>query len=100
MRAEYATGADVPSGTLAEDLLRDHGVALAPGAAFGPAGEGHLRISFHRHRRAARGPASGDRCAPLSAGPGESSAQSCVVSQRAASATWCGGTRWPASNSW
>ncbi|GAA1850526.1 pyridoxal phosphate-dependent aminotransferase [Microlunatus capsulatus] len=38
--------ADVHSGTLAVDLLRDHGVALAPGTAFGPAGEGHLRISL------------------------------------------------------
>lgn len=30
----------------ARDLLEDAGVALTPGAAFGPSGEGHVRISF------------------------------------------------------
>jgi len=35
-----------PSGLLAQELLQEHGVALAPGTAFGPAGEGHLRISL------------------------------------------------------
>lgn len=34
------------SADFAEDLLRATGVALAPGSAFGPAGEGHLRICF------------------------------------------------------
>jgi aspartate/methionine/tyrosine aminotransferase len=28
------------------DLLRDTGVALAPGAGFGPSGEGHVRLCF------------------------------------------------------
>jgi aspartate aminotransferase len=31
---------------LALDLVKNHGVAVAPGAAFGPAGEGSLRICF------------------------------------------------------
>ena len=31
---------------LAEDLLEKTGVALTPGVTFGPAGRGHLRISF------------------------------------------------------
>jgi len=35
-----------PSAELAEELLLQHGVALAPGTAFGPAGEGHLRVSL------------------------------------------------------
>lgn len=32
--------------TLAKELVTDHGVAVAPGVAFGPAGEGYLRICF------------------------------------------------------
>jgi aspartate aminotransferase len=32
--------------TLAKELVRDHGVAVAPGIAFGAAGEGYLRICF------------------------------------------------------
>lgn len=36
----------LPSADLAEQLLRDHGVAVAPGTAFGPAGEGRLRVSL------------------------------------------------------
>jgi aspartate/methionine/tyrosine aminotransferase len=35
-----------PSAELAEELLLEHRVALAPGTAFGPAGEGHLRVSL------------------------------------------------------
>ena len=35
-----------PSAELAGELLLRHGVALAPGTAFGPAGEAHLRISL------------------------------------------------------
>jgi aspartate/methionine/tyrosine aminotransferase len=31
---------------LASRLLNDYGVALLPGTAFGPGGEGHLRLSF------------------------------------------------------
>jgi aspartate aminotransferase len=31
---------------LASKLLNDYGVALLPGTAFGPGGEGHLRLSF------------------------------------------------------
>lgn len=34
------------SASFAEGLVRDHGVALAPGSAFGPGGEGHLRLCF------------------------------------------------------
>jgi len=30
----------------AEELLHDQGVAVVPGSAFGPAGEGHLRVSY------------------------------------------------------
>lgn len=35
-----------PSTDLARRLVVDHQVALAPGRAFGPAGEGHLRVSL------------------------------------------------------
>jgi aspartate/methionine/tyrosine aminotransferase len=34
------------SASLALELLRGSGVALAPGSAFGPGGEGHLRLCF------------------------------------------------------
>jgi aspartate/methionine/tyrosine aminotransferase len=34
------------STTFAEKLLRESGVALTPGAAFGEGGEGHLRLCF------------------------------------------------------
>lgn len=37
---------DLPSGELALRLLAEEGVAVAPGAAFGPRGEGHLRIAY------------------------------------------------------
>lgn len=43
---------------LARRLLREHRVAVAPGSAFGPGGEGHLRLCFaqseERLRRAMR----------------------------------------------
>jgi len=32
--------------SLADALLHDHGLACLPGTAFGPAGEGHLRLSY------------------------------------------------------
>ena len=35
-----------PSAQLARDLVLEHGVALAPGDAFGAAGAGHLRVSL------------------------------------------------------
>ena len=35
-----------PSTEVAVGLVREHGVALAPGDAFGPAGAGHLRVSL------------------------------------------------------
>jgi len=34
------------SARFAVDLLRDTGVALAPGAGFGASGEGHVRLCF------------------------------------------------------
>ena len=37
---------EVPSEELAERLLKEDGVAVTPGAAFGDAGEGHLRFSY------------------------------------------------------
>lgn len=36
----------VPSWDLAIDLLEKHGLAAVPGSAFGPGGEGYLRITF------------------------------------------------------
>lgn len=36
---------------LAEELLDKAGVALTPGIAFGPAGEGHLRFSYAASRQ-------------------------------------------------
>jgi aspartate/methionine/tyrosine aminotransferase len=36
---------------LAKNLVRNHHVAVAPGVAFGPAGEGHLRICFAQSER-------------------------------------------------
>jgi len=41
-----AYAGDEPSTDLARRLVVDHQVALAPGRAFGPAGEGHLRVSL------------------------------------------------------
>ncbi len=38
--------ADVNSFDLAEYLLRDYGVAVTPGGAFGVSGEGYIRISY------------------------------------------------------
>ncbi len=37
---------DEPSQALAERLVREAGVITIPGGAFGPGGEGHLRLSF------------------------------------------------------
>ena len=37
---------DLPSGEFASRLLAEEGVAVAPGAAFGPHGEGHVRIAY------------------------------------------------------
>lgn len=37
---------DVPSAALAERLIREAHVITIPGGAFGPGGEGHLRLSF------------------------------------------------------
>ena len=37
---------DIPSAKLAEILLTDGHVAVTPGTAFGPAGEGCIRISY------------------------------------------------------
>ena len=39
------------SATFAEELVRRTGVALAPGSAFGPGGEGYLRPLLRIHRR-------------------------------------------------
>jgi aspartate/methionine/tyrosine aminotransferase len=36
----------VPSNEIRQRLLNDHGVAVVHGAAYGPAGEGTLRVSF------------------------------------------------------
>ena len=36
----------IPSVELARRLLAEEGVAVAPGSAFGPRGEGHLRIAY------------------------------------------------------
>jgi aspartate/methionine/tyrosine aminotransferase len=36
----------IPAGELATHLLDDHGVATLAGTAFGPGGDGHLRISY------------------------------------------------------
>ncbi|HWE24585.1 MAG TPA: pyridoxal phosphate-dependent aminotransferase [Myxococcales bacterium] len=36
----------VPAGELATRLLEEHGVATLSGTAFGPGGDGHLRISY------------------------------------------------------
>lgn len=36
----------IRSALLATDLLRDHGVAVRPGAEYGPSGEGYIRLSF------------------------------------------------------
>ena len=45
---EYRGGA--PSRAVAKRLLEEYNVAVLPGAIFGPAGEGHLRISFGSSR--------------------------------------------------
>ena len=40
------SAAGINAAQLAAKLLNDYGVALLPGTAFGPGGEGHLRLSF------------------------------------------------------
>jgi len=40
----------IAADVLAERLLKEAGVALLPGTAFGPAGEGHLRFSYAASR--------------------------------------------------
>ena len=42
--AKYS--ADMTSAELAERLLKEAGVAVTPGSAFGPAGEGFIRLSY------------------------------------------------------
>ncbi|MBR4226649.1 MAG: aminotransferase class I/II-fold pyridoxal phosphate-dependent enzyme, partial [Candidatus Methanomethylophilaceae archaeon] len=37
---------DIPSAKLAEILLKEGHVAVTPGTAFGPGGEGFFRISY------------------------------------------------------
>ena len=37
---------DLPSADFALQLLHEEGVAVAPGSAFGPRGEGHVRIAY------------------------------------------------------
>jgi aspartate/methionine/tyrosine aminotransferase len=44
----------VPSARLAERILRGHGVAVVPGSAFGPGGEGWLRVTCARSREDVR----------------------------------------------
>jgi aspartate aminotransferase len=39
-------GLKIPSDEIRERLMRDHGVVVVHGAAYGPGGEGTLRISF------------------------------------------------------
>ena len=36
----------LPASALATHLLEEHGVATLSGTAFGPGGDGHLRISY------------------------------------------------------
>jgi aspartate/methionine/tyrosine aminotransferase len=38
----------VPSNEIRKRLLREHGVVVVHGSAYGPAGEGTLRVSFAR----------------------------------------------------
>jgi aspartate aminotransferase len=44
--SEVTRAAGISVAQLAFKLLHEYGVALLPGTAFGPAGEGHLRLSF------------------------------------------------------
>jgi aspartate aminotransferase len=41
-----ARSADIPSNDIRRRLLEDHGVAVVHGSAYGPGGEGTLRVSF------------------------------------------------------
>ena len=36
----------IPSDEIRQRLMRDHGVVVVHGAAYGPGGEGTLRVSF------------------------------------------------------
>ena len=38
--------AGIPSDEICRRLLRDHGVAVIHGSAYGPGGDGTLRVSF------------------------------------------------------
>jgi aspartate/methionine/tyrosine aminotransferase len=40
------TGLGISADAFADRLLQDHGVAALAGTAFGPAGAGHLRLSY------------------------------------------------------
>jgi aspartate aminotransferase len=44
------TALPLPAAELADRLLEEAGVALLAGTAFGPAGEGHLRLSYATSR--------------------------------------------------
>jgi aspartate/methionine/tyrosine aminotransferase len=39
-------GLPIPSGAFADRLLEEHGLATLAGTAFGPGGDGHLRLSY------------------------------------------------------
>ena len=39
-------GLNLPSNEIRQRLMRDHGVVVVHGAAYGPGGEGTLRVSF------------------------------------------------------
>ena len=39
-------GLKIPSNEIRQRLMRDHGVVVVHGAAYGPGGEGTLRVSF------------------------------------------------------
>ena len=41
-----ARGLEQPSIEIRRRLMRDHGVVVAHGSAYGPSGEGTLRVSF------------------------------------------------------
>jgi aspartate/methionine/tyrosine aminotransferase len=44
--AQDVRGLPIPANELASRLLEEHGVATLSGTAFGPVGDGHLRISY------------------------------------------------------
>ncbi len=66
-------GTGMPAGELADRLLSQAGVAVAPGTCLGPGGEGHLRLGAAVPRVVAdEAVARIGRCLPLP-GPGGSS---------------------------